>query len=91
LIICLFATLQGCCTLLGHAIGKSIDEKSNNEVSYTITDSLSTASDSSAVAIKDSSKSNYRTLFAILGAATDISLVVIGVMATSHTGMNFKL
>ena len=90
LIVSLLISFQSCCTLLGHAIGKSMDEKSNKEVSYSIADSLIAASDSSAIAIQDSSKSNYKTVFAVIGAATDISLVVIGVMATSPMHMNLS-
>lgn len=90
LIICLFATLQGCCTLLGNAIGKSMDKKSSKEVSYTVTDSLSTTPDSSTTQIQETSKSNYRTLFTIIGAATDISLVVIGVIATGPMHMHLS-
>jgi len=91
LIICLLVSLESCCTLLGHAIGKSMDEKAKKEISYSVPDSLDIFADSTNVTIQESSETNYKTLFAILGAATDISLVVIGVMATNPMRMNLRI
>ena len=90
LIICFLANFQSCCTMIGHSIGKRMDEKNEKSMQFSIKDSSDIALVTNKIDSTDVRQTHYKTMFAAVGLLADISFTIIVMLLINPIQINLR-